>query len=117
MAPQTVAGPLPILLSRADSNATDTGSVGAGGGGWRQDAKPEDFILEAWSEGFMVGALIIMACITIANMRKKVLLHKLILLEVRTPRKTLRHAESSIFRRLAMLRHGCHRRLDKTSVS
>ena len=34
------------------------------------------------SEGFMVGALIIMACITVANMRRKVLLHKLILLEV-----------------------------------
>ena len=29
----------------------------------------------------MVGALIIMACITIANMRRGVLLHKLILLE------------------------------------
>lgn len=33
----------------------------------------------------MVGALIIMMCITLANMRKGVLLHKLILLEVRFP--------------------------------
>lgn len=48
--------------------------------------KPTDgagLILEAWAQGFMVGALVIMACITVANMRKKVLLHKLILVEVR----------------------------------
>ena len=38
--------------------------------------------IEAWAQGFMVGALIIMACVTIANMRRKVLLHKLILVEV-----------------------------------
>ncbi|KIW71510.1 hypothetical protein PV04_03667 [Phialophora macrospora] len=50
-------------------------------GNWRTFASDEDFILEGWSEGFMVGALVIMACITIANMRRKVLLHKLILVE------------------------------------
>lgn len=33
-------------------------------------------------KGYMVGSLIIMTCITIANMRKGVLLHKLILVEV-----------------------------------
>jgi hypothetical protein len=44
-----------------------------------------ELILEAWGQGFMVGALIIMMCITLANMRKGVLLHKLILLEVRFP--------------------------------
>jgi hypothetical protein len=38
--------------------------------------------LEAWSQGFMVGALIIMCGITLANMRRGVLLHKLILLEL-----------------------------------
>ncbi|KAH6692736.1 hypothetical protein F5X68DRAFT_149253 [Plectosphaerella plurivora] len=38
--------------------------------------------LEAWSQGFMVGALIIMIGITLANMRKHVLLHKLILIEL-----------------------------------
>jgi hypothetical protein len=69
------------LLSRAEANLTDTGSIGTGGGDWRKNAEDEDFVLESWSEGFMVGALIIMACITVANMRKKVLLHKLILLE------------------------------------
>jgi hypothetical protein len=47
--------------------------------------KPTDrdgLILEAWAEGYMVGSLIILSCITFANMRKGVLLHKLILLEV-----------------------------------
>jgi uncharacterized YccA/Bax inhibitor family protein len=43
---------------------------------------PNGLVLEAWAEGFMVGALIIMSCITLANMRRGVLLHKLILLEV-----------------------------------
>ncbi|KAK3079944.1 hypothetical protein LTS18_003534 [Coniosporium uncinatum] len=43
---------------------------------------PDGLILEAWAQGFMVGSLIVMACITIANMRRKVLLHKLILVEV-----------------------------------
>ena len=43
---------------------------------------PDGLILEAWAQGYMVGSLIIMACITISNMRRGVLLHKLILLEV-----------------------------------
>ncbi|KIX10327.1 uncharacterized protein Z518_01409 [Rhinocladiella mackenziei CBS 650.93] len=59
----------------------DTGSVGAGNGSWRELASDEDFILESWSQGFMVGALLIMACITVANMRRGVLLHKFILVE------------------------------------
>ena len=67
-----------ILLQRRN----DTGEVGSADGNWRASAAPEDFILEGWSEGFMVGALVIMACITIANMRRGVLLHKLILVEV-----------------------------------
>lgn len=50
-------------------------------GDWRAHNTVEGFIVEAWSEGFIVGALLIMACITVANMRKGVLLHKLILLE------------------------------------
>lgn len=50
--------------------------------------KPTDeagLVLEAWAEGYMVGSLIIMSCITLANMRRGVLLHKLILLEVCFP--------------------------------
>ncbi|KAJ5086208.1 hypothetical protein N7532_010979 [Penicillium argentinense] len=39
-------------------------------------------ILEAWSQGFMTGSLVIMAAVTYANMRSGVLLHKLILLEL-----------------------------------
>jgi uncharacterized YccA/Bax inhibitor family protein len=44
--------------------------------------QPEGLILEAWSQGFMIGAFIIMAGITVSNMRRGVLLHKLILIEV-----------------------------------
>jgi hypothetical protein len=44
--------------------------------------RPEQITLEAWSQGFMVGSLIIMAGITLSNMRSGVLLHKLILIEV-----------------------------------
>lgn len=44
---------------------------------------PDGLVLEAWAQGYMVGSLIIMAAITVANMRKGVLLHKLILIEVR----------------------------------
>ena len=43
---------------------------------------PLGLIVEAWAQGYMVGSLIIMACVTIANMRRNVLLHKLILVEV-----------------------------------
>lgn len=43
---------------------------------------PAGVTLESWAQGFMVGSLIIMACVTVANMRRKVLLHKLILVEV-----------------------------------
>jgi hypothetical protein len=76
--------PTTTLLPRADADpSTGTGAgVGTGSGDWRYHATDEDLILESWSEGFMVGALIIMACITVANMRRKVLLHKLILLEL-----------------------------------
>ncbi|KAF2016470.1 hypothetical protein BU24DRAFT_433450 [Aaosphaeria arxii CBS 175.79] len=40
---------------------------------------PDALILEAWSQGYLVGSLIIMSVITMANMRRGVLLHKLIL--------------------------------------
>lgn len=43
---------------------------------------PDGLILEAWAQGFMVGAIIIMICITLANLKRGVILHKLILLEV-----------------------------------
>lgn len=43
---------------------------------------PSGLTLEAWAEGYMLGSLIILSCITLANMRRGVLLHKLILLEV-----------------------------------
>lgn len=43
---------------------------------------PDGLVLEAWAQGYMVGSLVIMLCITIANMRRGVILHKLILIEL-----------------------------------
>src|SRR5262245_16455528 len=37
---------------------------------------PDAVIYESWTQGYLVGSIIIMACITISNMRKGVLLHK-----------------------------------------
>ncbi|OQE29277.1 hypothetical protein PENFLA_c004G07576 [Penicillium flavigenum] len=39
-------------------------------------------ILEAWGQGLMVGSLLIMAVITLANMKSHILLHKLIFAEL-----------------------------------
>lgn len=52
-------------------------------GSWRKHATVESFILESWGQGFIVGALLIMALITISNMKRGILLHKLIFVEVR----------------------------------
>ena len=46
---------------------------------------PNGLVLEAWGQGLLVGSLVIMAAVTLANMRKHVLLHKLILIEVLLP--------------------------------
>ena len=51
-------------------------------GNWRDVDEAEAYIVESWGEGFMFGALLVMSVITIANMRRGVILHKLILCEV-----------------------------------
>lgn len=51
-------------------------------GDWRDVDNVESYIVESWGEGFMFGALLIMSVIAVANMRRGVLLHKLILFEV-----------------------------------
>ncbi|ORY15470.1 hypothetical protein BCR34DRAFT_622885 [Clohesyomyces aquaticus] len=61
----------PLLLERS-STTNDSGHVD-------RPTNPDGLVLEAWAQGYMVGSLIIMACITLANMRKGNLLHKLIL--------------------------------------
>jgi hypothetical protein len=43
---------------------------------------PTGVTLESWAQGFLVGSLMVMAGVTCANMRRNVLLHKLILIEV-----------------------------------
>ena len=52
-------------------------------GSWRKDITLDGLVVEAWGQGCVVGSLLIMACTTVANMRRGILLHKLILLEVR----------------------------------
>ncbi|KAL2818480.1 hypothetical protein BDW59DRAFT_127206 [Aspergillus cavernicola] len=43
---------------------------------------PDGLVLEAWGQGLMVGSLVIMAAVTLCNMKKHILLHKLILAEL-----------------------------------
>lgn len=57
-------------------------------GSWRDNATAEAFVVESWGQGFLVGSLLMMACITISNMRAGIFLHKLILLEVCQEQKT-----------------------------
>jgi hypothetical protein len=45
----------------------------------QKPSDPNGLILEAWAQGYMVGSLIIMSFITVANMRKGILLHKVCL--------------------------------------
>jgi hypothetical protein len=45
-------------------------------------ANPDILIVEAWGQGFMVGSLVLMIAITVANMKSGVLLHKVIVAEV-----------------------------------
>ncbi|KFY37224.1 hypothetical protein V494_04861 [Pseudogymnoascus sp. VKM F-4513 (FW-928)] len=42
----------------------------------------DGLVLEAWAQGYMVGSIIIMICITLSNMRRGIALHKIILLEL-----------------------------------
>ncbi|KAL4820007.1 hypothetical protein BDW67DRAFT_181715 [Aspergillus spinulosporus] len=43
---------------------------------------PDSLVLEAWGQGLMVGSLVIMAAVIFANMKRHILLHKLILIEL-----------------------------------
>jgi hypothetical protein len=68
---------------------TDNGSSMALGGA----------LIEAWAQGFNVGALIILMLFVVCNYRRGVLLHKLVILEVCiVPASTLATANSLIGR-------------------
>lgn len=60
------------------------------GGHWREESTPAGLVLEGWGQGLLVGSLCIMVCLTLAAMRRRVLLHKLILAEVGIPSHMLR---------------------------
>lgn len=52
------------------------------------NARPKDpygLVLEAWGQGLMVGSLVVMAAVTFSNMKRRILLHKLIFAEVCLP--------------------------------
>lgn len=51
-------------------------------GNWRDGIDIESLIVESWGQGFMLGSLMLISLITVVNMRRGVVLHKLILLEV-----------------------------------
>jgi hypothetical protein len=46
---------------------------------------PDGLVLEAWGQGLMVGSLVVMTAVIVANMKRHILLHKLILIEVNDP--------------------------------
>jgi hypothetical protein len=51
-------------------------SVMARGNVVEKPTNMNELILEAWAQGLLVGSLVILSCITLANMRRGVLLHK-----------------------------------------
>lgn len=51
-------------------------TMGRRGNVVEKPSNPEELILEAWAQGYLVGSLVIMSFITLANMRRGVLLHK-----------------------------------------
>lgn len=57
---------------------------------------PDGLVLEAWGQGFMLGSLLIMAAVTVSNMKKHILLHKLIFAEVCDALSGLYPASTSI---------------------
>lgn len=57
----------------------------------KSDMTQLGLVVEAWGEGLNVGALVILMLIVVCNLRRRVLLHKLILIEVCTLRKSTHH--------------------------
>ncbi len=73
----------PSAITRTEPSTIVRRGLEGEPGSWRKHATVDGFILESWGQGFVVGALLIMALITISNMKKGIVLHKLIFVEVR----------------------------------
>lgn len=71
---------------------------------------PDGLVLEAWGQGLMVGSLLVMAAVTVANMKRHVLLHKLIFAEVGYSRFVYRfrfaNGHEFAYQLLAAMPHG-----------
>ena len=72
--------------------------------------QPDALILEAWGQGLMVGSLLIMAVITLANMKSHILLHKLIFAEVKTdpPIHSLKRLNKTGTNSILTIAHPCY---------
>jgi hypothetical protein len=64
---------------------------------------PDGLVLEAWAQGYMVGSLIVMSCITMANMRKGAVLHKVSLQAYAQFRKSYVSATNVVLSQLILL--------------
>ena len=74
--------PLAAIFARQVIHDTTPPPLGhSWSGSWKHDLPVDGYVLESWSQGFLVGALVMMMGVTIANMTNA-LLHKLILVEV-----------------------------------
>lgn len=71
-------------------------------GSWKHDLPTDGYVLESWSQGFLVGALVMMMSVTVANMTKA-LLHRLILVEVYHPLFVLPANHNVLFVALQLL--------------
>lgn len=74
MAPPTFAAAAP---PNVEARSADPST------GFTSNNSREQIIVEAWGQGLNVGALVFIILVVLCNYRKHVLLHKLILVEVR----------------------------------
>lgn len=69
-----------IIASRSDPGVSSDNSTRL----YLRDSGTEEIIVEAWAQGFHVGGIILLTLLVLCNYRPNVILHKLILVEVRS---------------------------------
>lgn len=66
----------------------------------------ENIILESWSQGVLVGGIVILVLVTLANIRRGILLHKLILFEVYVFPPDGQELQVTVYQLVLTLGHG-----------
>lgn len=66
----------PLVVPRSDLGSSTKDPL---------DYSRHDAIVEGWAQGFNVGAIVVLILILLCNYRPRVLLHKLIVVEVNPP--------------------------------